>query len=200
MRVGFFGGSFDPPHRGHLAVALAAAQAFQLDRVLLAPTAQQPLKKRGASATFADRLAMVELLCHGHTPLKASSLDAPLQSGAPNFTIDTLNRLQHQLDATDEILVLVGADAFLDLRRWRQPEHLLAAAEWIVVSRPGLHRDQLHSLALTPEQLHRVHWLDGVAEPASATVIRESLTKEGTSAWLLPSVLDYIRSHHLYGT
>src|SRR5580700_10939646 len=119
MRVGFYGGSFDPPHCGHLAVARAAARAFALDKVLLAPTAQQPLKPQGAEAAFADRLAMVRLLCAGEHGLQASELEAPDSSGAsppssgaaapnaaqPNYTIDTLRRLRAQLRPSDEIFV-----------------------------------------------------------------------------------------------
>lgn len=200
MRIGLFGGSFDPPHRGHLAVALAAADAFALDRVLLAPTGRQPLKQQGAAASFADRLAMVGLLCDGHPRLEASTIDAPLDNGEPNFTIDTVARLRSSLKPGDTLLILVGADAFLDLHRWRSPEALLAAAEWIVVSRPGLSRGDLTSLALTAAQSARVHWLEGVDEPAAARDIRTTVRMGGDVSDLLPpAVLDYIRSHHLYG-
>ena len=75
MRVGLFGGSFDPPHRGHLAVAEAVRDRFALDRVLLAPAAIQPLKPGGAQASFADRLRMVELLCEGAHGIEASTID-----------------------------------------------------------------------------------------------------------------------------
>ncbi len=201
MRVGFFGGSFDPPHRGHLTVALAAAEAFRLDRVLLAPTGRQPLKPNGPAAPFADRLAMIELLCKGHAPLEASGIDAPQPGDAPNYTIDTVGRLRLELDPADELFILVGVDAFLDLRRWHEPERLLAAAEWIVVSRPGLDRERLDDLQLTTQQQQRVHWLDGVADPASATGIREALQAgRNPGDLVLPRVLEYIHAHHLYGS
>jgi nicotinate-nucleotide adenylyltransferase len=201
MRVGLFGGSFDPPHRGHLAVALAAAEAYTLDRVLLAPTGRQPLKQQGATAAFVERLAMVGLLCAGQPQLEGSAIDAPLPGGKPNFTIDTLARLRASLAASDELFVLVGADAFLDLRRWRDPEGLLAAAEWVVVSRPGLSRHDLSALALTHAQSARVHWLGGVSEPAAATGIRSSLQRGDDVSNVLPAaVLEFIRAHHLYGT
>ena len=204
MRVGYFGGSFDPPHLGHLAVAVEAARAFSLDQVLFVPTGRQPLKPEGPTASFGDRLVMTELLCRDaanpkSVRLEASALEAPLAGGAPNFTVDTLERL-HRQSREDELFVLVGADAFLDLRRWREPERLLQLAEWIVVSRPGVSRKQLDALKLSTEQRRRVHKLDGVAEPASATRIREALRAGGDCAGMLsPSVLDYIRAHHLYG-
>jgi nicotinate-nucleotide adenylyltransferase len=225
MRIGFFGGSFDPPHLGHLAVGRAAAAAFHLDAVLLAPVARQPLKPDGASAGFADRLAMVALLCAAQAqaspPVPAgkpgpggtesgsgavfqpSSLDAPLPDGSPNYTVDTLERLRRQVMPEDRILVIVGADAFLDLRRWKAPDTLLQLAEWIVVSRPGFSLRQLDALALSTEQRARVHLLEHVHELASATGIRERLRQElhsSSAAQLLPpSILEYIRAHHLYG-
>ena len=202
MRIGFFGGSFDPPHRGHLAVARAAAVAFCLDRILLAPTALQPLKPGGATASFNDRLAMVELLCQGEAQLEPSALDAPLGhgEGEPNYTIDTLTRLHAGLSPDTTVFVIAGADAFLDLRRWRSPDSLLAIAEWIVVSRPGFSLTALDALQLSPGQIARVHLLSGVAQPASATEVRACL-REGRdcSELVTAPVLEYIAEHHLYG-
>jgi nicotinate-nucleotide adenylyltransferase len=201
MRIGFFGGSFDPPHRGHLAVAQAAADEFELGRVLLAPTAQQPLKPGGAVAGYADRLEMVRLLCEGSGQLEASALDAPMLDGRPNYTVDTLGRLQPKLADEDTIFVIVGVDAFLDLRRWRAPEELLAMAEWIVVTRPGFSPERMKELALTDGQRERVHLLEGIAEEVSATQIREALREGRDCGDLLPaSVSGFIREHHLYGT
>jgi nicotinate-nucleotide adenylyltransferase len=208
MRLGFFGGSFDPPHLGHLAVARAAAAAFSLDRVLFAPTGRQPLKPEGGLASFADRIAMVTLLSADDASFTASELDAPHPDHTPNYTVDTLTRLRDSLMPADEIFVLVGVDAFLDLKRWREPSQLLTLAQWIVISRPGvrfsladlLDKD-LAPLALTAAQRASVHHLDTLAEPASATHIRELLQQGSDCPGLLPpAVLAYIRAHHLYGT
>jgi len=200
MRVGFFGGSFDPPHIGHLAVAQAAAQAFALDKVLLAPTAWQPLKPQGADASFADRLAMVELLCAGQPGLEASSLESPEETTGPNYTIDTLRRLRAQLQPSDEIYVVVGIDAFLDIERWRDPRGLLAAAQWIVVARPEFSPEQINAMPLSAAERVRVHLLEDVQVPVSATEVRRRLiTGEDCSGWLPPRVLGYIRQHKLYG-
>lgn len=206
MRLGYFGGSFDPPHCGHLAVARAAATRFALDEVLFVPTGRQPLKPAGPAASFDDRLAMVEILCRqqasgGDPRLVASALEAPRAGGQPNYTVDTLTQLRAKLDPGDAVFVLAGADSFLDLRRWREPDRLLALAEWVVVSRPGFSLQQLDALALTPPQQARVHLLDGVAEPASATTIREQLGRGSQCEGLLPAeIVGYIRERHLYGT
>jgi nicotinate-nucleotide adenylyltransferase len=206
MRIGFFGGSFDPPHLGHFAVGLAAANAFSLDRILFAPTGRQPLKPDGPSASFEDRLAMVTLLCalqppDARTRFEPSTLDAPRVDGEPNYTVDTLLALRSQISISDSLFVVIGADAFLGLPGWKSPDTLLALAEWIVVSRPTAALVGLGSLDLEPAQLRRVHLLEDLQEPASATEIRALLNSKADCAGLLsPAVLQFIRMHHLYGT
>jgi nicotinate-nucleotide adenylyltransferase len=200
-RIGFFGGSFDPPHRGHLMVAQAAAKAFALDRVLLVPTGRQPLKPDGATASFADRLEMVRLLCGDARGLEASSLDAPRTDAQPNYTVGTLARMQGELGTEAAIFVIVGVDAFLELPRWREPDELLRLAEWIVVTRPGFALQQLNDMDLTSSQRARIHLLDGIAEEVSATVIRNALHEGRDCSEFVPTaVLDYIMQHHLYET
>jgi nicotinate-nucleotide adenylyltransferase len=204
MRIGYFGGSFDPPHLGHLAVARAAAERFSLDRVLFVPTGIQPLKPAGPAASFEDRLAMVSLLCalqpHQHNPhFEPSSLDAPHFDATPNYTVDTLSRLRNELAPVDELFAIVGADTFHGLPRWRSPNKLLNLAAWIVVSRPGF--SHIDAGSFTPSQLERIQLLEGVHDPASATSIRSLLLAGSDCAGQLPrSILDYIRLQHLYGT
>jgi nicotinate-nucleotide adenylyltransferase len=207
MRVAFFGGTFDPIHRGHLRLAAAAANAFALDRVLFAPVGHQPLKSEGALASYPDRRAMTTLALAPTDNLQlqtsnflVSTLDAPRPDGAPNYTVDTLAALALEYPSA-ELFVLSGADSFLDLRRWRSPDRLLALAEWIVVSRPEfpLSEAQLVPLALTPAQRARVHLLATVHEDVSATELRRRLRLGDPCPGLLPpAVAAYIQAHHLY--
>jgi nicotinate-nucleotide adenylyltransferase len=206
MRIGFFGGSFDPPHVGHLSVALAAAREFSLDLALLAPTGRQPLKPGGAVASFEDRLAMVSLLCDSamHVPgvrLEASALDAPLDDGSPNYTVDAIAALLRANRPDDRVFIIVGLDAFLGVRRWKSSDVLFQLGEWIVVSRPGFTSGDLVSLHLGADQLSRVHLLEYVHEDASATNVRALLAAGSDCVGLLPtSIVEYIRKHHLYET
>jgi nicotinate-nucleotide adenylyltransferase len=209
MRVAFFGGTFDPIHRGHLRLAAAAADAFALDRVLFAPVGHQPLKAEGATASFADRMAMTALaltdpatcnLQPATCNFLISSLDAPRPDGAPNYTVDTLAALTLEYPAAT-LFVLTGADSFLTLRNWRSPEQILSLAEWIVVSRPEfpLTEAELAPLGLTPAQRPRVHLLTTVHEDVSASELRRRLHAGDPCPGLLPSaVAEYIQSHHLY--
>ena len=176
MRVGLFGGSFDPPHRGHLAVAEAVRDRFALDRVLLAPAAIQPLKPGGAQASFADRLRMVELLCEGAHGIEASTIDAPQPGGSPNYTIDTLHRLRDALPQAQK-----SSSSSAPMRSSHTTvegsSRLLKQARWIVVSRPGFDLHQFETLQLTAEQRARIDTLTDFENPVSATEIRERLRR-----------------------
>jgi nicotinate-nucleotide adenylyltransferase len=198
MRVALFGGSFDPPHHGHLAIATAAANALELDSVLFAPAGRQPLKLDGTVTSFDDRLAMVELACREDSRFTASEIDAPRADGLPNYTVETLSDLERRMPEAKRFN-LVGADSFLSLPRWHQPARLLELAEWIVVSRPGFTIGSLSLLGLDVHQQSRVHLLDNVHEDIAATGLRGRLEAGDPCVDLIaPAVLDYIQSHHLY--
>jgi nicotinate-nucleotide adenylyltransferase len=163
--VAFFGGSFDPPHLGHLAVARAARAAFHLNVVLFAPVGMQPLKPEGPAASFEDRLEMTRLAIAGEQGFEVSQADAPKPHGAPlrvaghtsapNYTIETLAGLRTTLAPDSTLFCLMGADAFFGLRHWRRAAELPFVAPLIVASRPGQPLDDLKDalpsgLALEP--------------------------------------------------
>jgi nicotinate-nucleotide adenylyltransferase len=150
-RVAFFGGSFDPPHLGHLTVARAARAALHLDTVLFAPVGAQPLKPHGSSAGFEDRLAMTRLAIAGEPGFDLSLADAPKPSSAPNFTLETLLGLRAELQPDGVLFCLMGADSFFSLRRWHRAAEIPFAAPLIVASRPGQRLDDLR--AALPEGL-----------------------------------------------
>jgi nicotinate-nucleotide adenylyltransferase len=144
-RIAFFGGTFDPPHAGHLGIARAALEALELDKVLFAPVGVQPLKIGGrvsaslgsAVATFEERLEMTRLAIQDETGFKISKLDAPVRGNVPNFTAETLERLKAESDPESEIFCLMGADSFLQLSRWHRASELPFLAGLIVAARPG---------------------------------------------------------------
>ncbi len=227
MRVALFGGSFDPPHLGHLHIALTAARRLRLDQVLLAPTGRQPLKSHHP-APFADRLAMLALLIEAHPDLTASDLDAPHPEDRPNYTADTLLRLRRTLPPGAELFFLAGADSFLTLPHWHRPQALLQPASaagaldgWILAARPGFpldslatalppgyilgpqqhdHPDVLTQLLLDPAGQSAVplYLLADLDDPSTATRIREAFAAGEPPPHLPPSISAYIREHHLY--
>jgi nicotinate-nucleotide adenylyltransferase len=144
-RVAFFGGSFDPPHLGHLAVARAARQALELDAVLFVPVGAQPLKPLGSTAGFEDRVAMTRLAIAGETGFEVSLADAPRPDGEPNFTLETLVNLRRTVPAEGVLFCLMGADVFLGLREWHRAAEIPFVAPLVVASRPGQHLEGMRS-------------------------------------------------------
>ena len=188
-RVAFFGGSFDPPHLGHLAVARAAMKALALDTVLFAPVGAQPLKPQGATASFEDRLAMTRLAIANERGFALSLADAPKPSGAPNFTLDTLLALRAELPPGGALFCLMGADSFVALRLWHRAAEIPFAAPLIVASRPGESLDDLK--AALPEGLEVVS-LSKTHQPAKEVALRRCLLRnpagELAPLYLLPGL------------
>ena len=220
MRIAFFGGTFDPPHCGHIAIARAAIRRLALDQVLVAPVGAQPLKGGSAHSSFEDRLAMVRLAVAGEPGLIASSVDAPLANGQPNYTFDTLQRLRSQLQPTDTLFCLLGADSFLTLESWHRCAELLVFCNFIVAGRPGFSLQDVHA-ALPPgvestcerreagyirltlsgpsDRSSELFLLPDLDQDISATEIRAAMAEGSTPQTVLPSaVADYIRIHGLY--
>jgi nicotinate-nucleotide adenylyltransferase len=187
-RVAFFGGSFDPPHRGHLAIAHAAQSALQLDTVLFTPVGAQPLKPLGSTAGYEDRVAMTRLAIANHPQFAVSLADAPM-TGRPNYTIDTLAALRGDLPPQSPLFCLLGADSFLDLRRWLRGVEIPFIAPLIVASRPGQSLADL--AAVLPEGLSLAE--ECVSVPAAECVELQTCTiRNGSGAttpfYLLPGL------------
>ena len=137
MRIAFFGGSFDPPHNGHLGIARAAQRALELDTVLFAPVGRQPLKPAGPSASFDDRVAMTRIAIAHEPRFELSLIDAPVAgSTVPNYTADTLLRLRQFLPQDAELYLLLGSDSFTALSKWHRAAEIPFLANLIVASRP----------------------------------------------------------------
>jgi nicotinate-nucleotide adenylyltransferase len=221
MRVAFFGGTFDPPHRGHLAIAQAAAERLRLDRVLFAPVGNQPLKHDSSVAGFDDRVAMVKLAISSDSRFKLSTIDALRPDHRPNYTIDTICLLKKKLQPEDHLFCLVGADSFLSLPSWYRAAELLFECDFIVAGRPGFdfrsaeenlpknvrfsgepcHEPGLSTLTLTNDagQTSTFYFLPDLREEISATEVRMALAGHFADDGALPqAVAEYIRAHHLY--
>lgn len=149
MNIGLFGGTFDPVHRGHVALAQAAMEHYKLHRVYFVPANIPPHKQRQPLSAFSHRFAMLALATAHEKAFFPSLLEAPpefLQNGTPsrktqqekpNYTIDTVRRLKETFKASDRLFVLIGMDAFADIATWHQAEALFRECEFVVASRPG---------------------------------------------------------------
>lgn len=181
-----FGGTFDPIHTGHIAVANAAAERFALDEVLLIPAGNPPHKEGRTRTPFAHRLAMAQLACAPHARLRVSDME---EGSARSYSILTIERLKRERPE-DQLLFLIGADAFSEIETWFRWREVIAQTEFLVVSRPGSDYDIPRGAT--------VHRLDEVEIAVSSSQIREQLRAGQTPEALDGAVLAYIRANGLY--
>lgn len=134
MRIGLFGGSFDPPHYGHLIFAEEARETLKLDRVLFMPAYRSPFKPEEQGATAETRAELVELAVHDNPHFDLNIFEAARKE--TSFTVDTLRHLKKEFPG-DTLYLLVGADAFAEFKDWKEPEEILALARIAVALRPG---------------------------------------------------------------
>jgi nicotinate-nucleotide adenylyltransferase len=150
MNIGLFGGTFDPIHKGHLALATAAQKRCDLSRILFVPTNVPPHKSSQPVASYFHRYAMTALATQGEKAFVPSLLEAAGEfvlydkkgakgsvASAPNYTIDTIRKLKQSFKKIDRLFLLIGIDAFKDIAKWREAESLFQECEFIIASRPG---------------------------------------------------------------
>ncbi len=207
----FYGGTFDPVHNGHLAIALAARDALGTT-IWMMPAADPPHRDApGASAD--DRAAMLELAIQGQAGLRVDRRE--LQRDTPSYTIDTLRELRAKHGDTAPLAFLIGADSLHGLATWKEPEALLAGAHWVVAERPGSALDEhlppevarlvgarwtLNAAALRESPGGKVLRLRQPLYGESATQLRRRIAAGETWHHLLPlAVSRYIVEHGLYG-
>jgi len=198
MNIGLFGGTFDPIHNGHLALARAAQERCSLRSIYFVPANVPPHKQMQPLSPYFDRYAMVVLATLGEKAFVPSLLEAPNseslsptprknsshhQLSGANYSIDTVHRLKDTLAKSHRLFFLIGIDAFRDIATWREPEALLGECEFIVASRPG------YSLAdvanALPEALRPKA---SVTEPFSKQPARGELVLRGVTIHLLENV------------
>jgi len=189
MRIGLLGGSFDPPHTGHLLVAGDALSALGLDRVVWIPAATQPLKVGQVGASPQQRFAMVSRLIEGEPGMEASAME--IERGGLSYTVDTLTAFAAQLPGSD-LFWLVGADVTQSFAKWRSPERIVELATLVVLQRT----DEVPALSGLPghPQLLATRRID-----ISSTEIRRRV-REGKSirGFVPDSVAEFIAAEGLY--
>lgn len=187
MNIALLGGTFDPIHNAHLAIAEAARDEYALDRVLLIPAAHPPHKAGRSTAGYEHRYRMVELACRGRRALEASRLE---EGEGKSYSMQTIERVRASLASSDRLYFLIGADAFAEVRSWYRWEDVLQAVEFIVVARPG------HDYQVPPGGI--AHPLRSVDLPVSSSAIRETLARGEVPRELPAPVAAYIQKHGLY--
>jgi len=192
VKLGLLGGTFDPVHLAHLAVAEQARVQLGLDQVLFMPAWLAPHKPGNthAAARSADRLAMLRLAVQGNPAFAVDDFEVKRQT--TSFTVDTLRGLRARQPADTQLFLLLGADNYLIFQQWREPEQILAMATPVVYPRPGF-----PIATLDP----RFRLLDGPAFDLRATWLRDTVRRGGSIRYVVPAAVQaYIAGHHLYAT
>jgi nicotinate-nucleotide adenylyltransferase len=187
-RIGILGGTFDPPHIGHLWLATLAADALPLDRVVFMPAALPPHKRDRSMSSITDRLLMTRLAISGNDAFELSTLEAGRPG--PSFTIDSVEELRRTYDEA-RLFLLMASDALAQIDSWREPDRLLSLIEWAVAPRPG---SSLPDAEWLQERFgaaaHRIHLLDGPSLDLSATQIRRRVAAGRAIRYLVPQAVE----------
>jgi nicotinate-nucleotide adenylyltransferase len=192
-KIGIFGGTFDPPHIGHLIEAEFAAEELGLDKLLFIPTGEHPLKSYPGMASGADRLEMTRLAIEGNPIFELSDIECKREG--KSYTINTIEQVK-KLYSPKELHLLIGIDNVEIFSQWHRIDEILDSCKVVVLSRM-INND----FVLSPSILEKITILDSPIIEISATEIRE-LTGEGNSIrYVVPEkVREYIYSHHLYSS
>jgi nicotinate-nucleotide adenylyltransferase len=208
-RIGILGGTFDPIHRGHADLAHAASEALALTRMIVIPANIPPHRPQPFASSY-HRFAMAALAVAGRPDWRVSDLE--LRTEAPSYTTMTLKRFHERGYAPSELFFLIGADAFADIMTWKDSPHILGAAHFVVVSRPGCavselprRLPQLAARMIRPPLDARasveplIILIDAQTPDVSSTAIRRRLAEHQTITGMVdPGVQQHIEQHGLY--
>ena len=220
MRIGLFGGTFNPIHRGHLRAASEVKKDFNLDQVFLIPAALPPHKTPGVVAEADDRLKMIHLAIEDLSGIRIS--DVELNRPGPSYTIDTVHHFKKQFVGDSRIYLMMGLDAFLEINTWKSHAELLERIAFIIMARPDADYPDAHqgwkiledylkftlaedydflaeNACYQSEGKPPIHIIDIDALDISSTKIRENVKTKKTIEHLVPArVAEYIQLKGLY--
>ena len=199
MRIGIFGGTFDPPHLGHLILAERCREAASLDEVWFLPSFQPPHKLERMLTRFDTRCELVSLAIVGQPSFKVSRFESEIPP--PSFTTETLRHL-HERHPQDEFHLIIGSDSLADFPAWYHPERIVTQAHLIVVARPGTELISTNQLAekigVAASAIH-IQLVESPLIAISSTEIRERVLAGKTIRYLVPrAVEEFIRERRLY--
>lgn len=212
LKIAFYGGSFDPPHLGHMAIAHALLRRFDLDEFVLVPAFHAPHKKRAAPTSAFDRYAMLSLVTANEPRISLSKIE--IEQPSPTYTVETLFKLKSMLrDA--RIFFVMGADSWSQIRTWREWQSVLTLTDQIVMTRPGFALGTEHvtseirkriidlrssDVEIVVDGQPHIYFTDAVDVNISATNIRRMI-REGDDTWreqVPKEVANYIEKYQIY--
>ncbi len=184
-RLGVLGGTFDPPHLGHLWLATLAADAMDLDRVLFMPAARPPHKAGKRVSHAADRLLMTRLAIAADPSFELCTIE--MERPGPSFTVDTVAALEERHGPETQLYLIMASDSLDQIDTWREPDRLLERIEWIVGPRPGMALPDRTTLEERfASRAERIHLLSGPSLDVSSTDIRSRVAAGHAIRYLVP--------------
>ncbi len=197
MRIGILGGTFDPPHIGHLVIAEGAREKLALARVYFIPARQPPHKLDEIVSPLEDRVAMLRLALDENPFFSMSLIEA--QRPGPSYTVDTLRELRHELPPATELFFIMGMDSLANLPTWHRPCELIELAQLAVLGRPGYTADLDALEKEIPGLKSRVVFISASELEISSTELQARVRVGQSIRYLVPDgVAEYIEVHHLY--
>ena len=197
LKIGILGGTFDPIHEGHLAIAESARVCLHLDKVIFIPAGRPWLKSDRRVTSPGHRLAMVELATRDNPHFEVSDIE--IERPGPTYTVDTLSELRRSMAEGAELYLILGMDSIRELVRWHRPDLIFEMCVVVAVSRPGVPNVSIPELERKfPTSTDRLKIIDGPMVDTSATEIRIHAGGNAPLCGLPDSVRDYICEHALY--
>ncbi len=196
LRIGLFGGTFDPPHTGHIELAKRILNDFDLSKIIFIPAGNPPHKQGQKKTDKAHRYQMVRLAVQGISQFEVSDFD--IKNETPNYSYITIKHFK-ALYPRDEIFFIIGADSLRDLPFWKNYKELLTLCEFIVVPRPGVSETDYFSNFAPDDFIPEFLFLEDFSYDLSSTQLRKSLAKGSAEDADLPQgVKEYIEKNRLY--
>lgn len=188
LKIGIFGGTFDPPHLGHLIIAQTAVENLEIDKVLFVPAANPPHKTERLMAPASHRLAMLKLAIKGNKKFEATALE--IQRGGISYTVDTLRNLNERYPVAQLFLIL-GEDNYAEFDSWKSPEEIVRVASLVIYHRSGY--------GIVQGSRYPVTELKGPLLELSSTDIRKKVSRGQSIRYFVPKdVASYIKTRKLY--
>ncbi|NHC39410.1 nicotinate-nucleotide adenylyltransferase [Bacillus sp. MM2020_1] len=188
LKVGILGGTFDPPHNGHLLIANEVLSTLQLDEIWFLPNQEPPHKKKSESISNEDRLQMLELAIGGNDAFRVETME--LHRQGPSYTVDTMKMMNNQYP-DHQFFFIIGADMIEYLPKWHKIDELIKLVQFVGVERPSY----------SSQTDYPVLYVNVPALDVSSSMIRDRVKNGKTVRYLLPdSVIQFIEEKHLYGT
>ncbi len=197
MRIGILGGTFDPPHIGHLVIAEEAREQLNLARVYFVPAQQPPHKLAEPVTPFADRVAMLQLALDENPFFTLSLVEA--NRPGPSYTVDTIRELRREFPPATELFFIMGLDSLANLPTWYHPRELIELCQLAVLRRPGYTVDMNDLETKIPGLRSRVVFIPAPELEISSTELQARVRAGHSIQYMVPDgVAEYVAEHHLY--